>query len=209
MRIAPKTLKRAAAAICVAFTVLYCVISFTPIVTWTIIKMEPDWYDGPADVLVVLGGSMLVSDPGAPPIAGQSTYIRSIYAAWIFHQHPVPKVIVTGAFREAEAMRSILISQGVDQNRIEMEEDATTTYENALYVKKLLGDRVPSITLVTSDYHAARALRTFRKLGMHAHAVPVPDLLKSAGSFRGRWPAALEVSTELVKAGYYRLHYGI
>lgn len=75
------------------------------------------------------------------------------------------KVIVTGGkgigetITEAEAMKKYLVNKGIDENRIIMEDKATSTMENFKYSKKLLplSTKKYSIMIVTSDFHLFRS----------------------------------------------------
>jgi len=61
----------------------------------------------------------------------------------------------------------------------------------------------PRVVLLTSDYHMFRAIRAVRKAGLSATPRPVPDLLKTAASWRTRWDAFLGLLVESVKIIYY------
>ena len=99
-----------------------------------------------ADVLVVLGGGV---------------HERPVRAAELFRQRAAPRILVSGA-GDDWINRDLLLKQGVPRGVIQMEDDSTTTRENALYSIKLLrAQHVHSVILVTTWYHARRALKTF------------------------------------------------
>jgi len=57
---------------------------------------------------------------------------------------------------------SILLKDGVPRGNIERESDSLTTRENAIFsIKRLRAQHVRSVILVTTWYHARRALKTF------------------------------------------------
>ena len=65
-------------------------------------------------------------------------------------------------------MRDFLVSQGVPQDRVIVEDRSTSTRENARYTKELLSGMAAGPAwpvLLTSDYHMFRAERVFRKTG--------------------------------------------
>lgn len=77
---------------------------------------------------------------------------------------------------EAEEVMALL-GDGVDASRVEVENLARTTYENAQYARRFL-DPDPSQRwlLVTSAFHMPRAMGTFRKAGFDVTAWPVDDI---------------------------------
>jgi uncharacterized SAM-binding protein YcdF (DUF218 family) len=102
-----------------------------------------------ADALIVLGGE---------PLA------RPQEAARLYHQGMAPLVFVTG-LGDATTNRRILTGGGVPSTSIVTEAKASTTYENALFLKPLLkAAHVRSAMIVTSPFHTRRALATFRKV---------------------------------------------
>jgi tetratricopeptide (TPR) repeat protein len=87
----------------------------------------------------------------------------------IAKQYPNSKIIVTGGVpkqgvTEADAMSNWLISQGVEKERIILENKATDTVENALFSTAILEkEGVKDVTLVTSASHMRRALTVFKE----------------------------------------------
>lgn len=79
------------------------------------------------------------------------------------------KFLVTGgqgpgeSITEAEAMRRYLDEQGIEENRILIEDNATSTYENFKYSKIIIendsGKNIEdsNISVVTTDFHALRS----------------------------------------------------
>ena len=74
------------------------------------------------------------------------------------------------AISEAEALRRYLVSQGVPEEQILLEDRSTTTLENLKFSKKIMdeaaGGQPYLCALVTSDYHVLRALDYSRKAGI-------------------------------------------
>lgn len=99
-----------------------------------------------ADVLVVLGGGV---------------HERPVRAAELFKQGAAPRILITGAGDDL-INRDILLQLGVPRRALELESDSLTTRENALFTIRLLrAEHVRSAVLVTTWYHARRALKTF------------------------------------------------
>jgi tetratricopeptide (TPR) repeat protein len=84
-------------------------------------------------------------------------------------QYPNSKIIVTGGvpkqgITEAEAMSNWLIFQGIDKERIILENKSTDTVENALFTIAILEkEGIKDVTLVTSASHMRRALTVFKE----------------------------------------------
>jgi uncharacterized SAM-binding protein YcdF (DUF218 family) len=94
---------------------------------------------------------------------------------------PDAKVIFTGGTASLldsatgkGAVGRYLLDSGIAPDRIVLEDQSRTTYENALYLQALLhpapGQRY---LLVTSAFHMPRSVGTFRKLGFEVVPYPV------------------------------------
>ncbi|TYR80720.1 YdcF family protein [Priestia megaterium] len=87
----------------------------------------------------------------------------------IAKKYPDSKIIVTGGvpkqgITEADAMSDWLISQGIEEDRIILENKATDTVENALFSTAMLEkEGLQDVTLVTSASHMRRALTVFKE----------------------------------------------
>src|SRR5690606_13717602 len=92
-------------------------------------------------------------------------------------KHPNVNLVLSGGqgpdedITEAEAMRRFLVENGIDEDRLILETASTSTYENIQFSKKLLPASIHSVTIITSDYHLARAREIARKLDLESDAV--------------------------------------
>lgn len=126
-------------------------------------------------VLVLYGGAQMAAggwpDPKRsvlPPrvdaivVLGGGDLARARTAIRMAERYPSVPVIVTGDTGElADFIRDSLR----ERNRLALEHDATSTYENATLTDALLEQLgVESALLVTSWYHAPRALAVFEKV---------------------------------------------
>ena len=168
--------------LCVGVTALMLVVAFTPLVPFAASELAADWYAGDADVLIVLGGSMLVSGTGPDATLGYESYLRCVYAWWNIQRFQYSYVVVTGDNGLAETMAAFLREKGLNPNCILLENRAKSTFENALYVKKLLADRVPLPP---------------------QPAIPVPDISKQPDSPTARVAGFFTLTGELAKYVYY------
>lgn len=70
---------------------------------------------------------------------------------------------------EAEAMKTYLVSKGIDENKIIMEDRANNTMENLQYSKDLMKDKKLDTAIVVSNkYHLKRASVMAKKVGLNA-----------------------------------------
>lgn len=171
---------------------------------WARILAGP-WNDPKGDILIVLG-----ADVQSDGTLGPESYWRAVYAARTWREGGFQKTVVSGGasngYSIATPIRDFLICQGVPASAIAIENRATSTRENALYVRDLLSGTPGRKVLITSDYHMFRAARCFRKVGMDIAPRPFPDALKRINSWTARWDVFLTLSEETVKIVYYRLH---
>lgn len=89
---------------------------------------------------------------------------------------------------EAEAMHRYLTEHGINSDRLIMEEQSTSTYENILFSKQLLDDTVSSITIISNDFHLYRAQYIAKKLELQTDVVAAktPKIVESKSRFRER-----------------------
>jgi uncharacterized SAM-binding protein YcdF (DUF218 family) len=137
------------------------------------------------DAIVVLGGGAVGKGTLRPSdqLAGLSLE-RTICGADLFAQGVAPRLIVTGGDamvfghgpKEAAEMKRLALRLGVPEDAIVLEDRSRTTYENAVGVKRILGQA--SILLVTSASHVPRAVGLFRKQGLETTASPCGYLAK-------------------------------
>ncbi|NUU60413.1 YdcF family protein [Paenibacillus agri] len=87
----------------------------------------------------------------------------------VVNKYPNSKIIVTGGVpkqgvTESDAMSQWLIAQGVNPNRIILENKSTDTVENGLFSTAILErEGLKDVTIVTSASHIRRALAVFKE----------------------------------------------
>lgn len=171
--------------------------TWTPLVSWWAGKLCVAWNNPAGDVLIVLGGDTL-----GDRTIGMSSYLRSAYAAQIYHQAKFRQIVISGK-GVGPLMKDFLVSQRVPPGIVRLEDRSRTTRENALYTTELLKGTPGRKMLLTSDFHMFRAYRAFRKAGLEVASVPSPDVRKRAATWRGRWPGFLDLVQESMKILYY------
>lgn len=121
-----------------------------------------------APIVVVLGGGMYSDGRGGP-----ATILRARKAVKLAKTNPSWTFILSGDGRvdpsksnltEAEFMARIMESNGVDRSRLLLEDESRDTVGNAvLVVARYLRHLQPrTLYVVTSPFHATRALMLFR-----------------------------------------------
>ncbi len=126
-------------------------------------------------------------------------------AAVKYHEvNPSAFIIVSGGrgaqeiITEAEAMERYLIKKGVNPEVIVREEQATSTYENFLYSKKILDEKFTDkyqVAFISNSFHLYRAGRLANSAGLrvqkiHAHTsilTLLPDYLRECCAVGVMW----------------------
>lgn len=73
---------------------------------------------------------------------------------------------------EAEAMKQELIKQGIEEARIIIEDQSTSTKENIAFSKKLIPDSSSIGLIVSNDFHIYRAVEMAEREGLELIGVP-------------------------------------
>lgn len=123
-----------------------------------------------ADYLIVLGAKV----NGTKPSHILEKRIEKAYEYW--KEHPQCQLIVSGGkgldegISEAECMKNRLVSMGVPEKQIIMENRSTSTKENLVNsMEKIenegLAPEQTKVIIVTTDFHVFRAVSIAKKLG--------------------------------------------
>ncbi|HXX74802.1 MAG TPA: YdcF family protein [Nitrospiraceae bacterium] len=167
-----------------AFMLLVTVSS--PLIANQLIGSLETWYSPPVigssdryDAVVVLGGG--IDKKGTlRPTAELTSYSRNRTTCGVdlYMRGYAPRLVLTGGDgsvfgsgpKEAPEMKRWAHRLGVPDDAIVTEEEARTTYENAIGTRRLLGQA--SILLVSSASHLPRATALFSKQGFRVTPVP-------------------------------------
>lgn len=148
--------------------------------------------DGTSDYAILLGAR--VKENGEPSLALR---YRLEAAIEYLEKYPDVKIIVSGGqgpgepISEAEFMFSYLVNAGIAAERIIQEAKSTSTYENLLFSKDLLPDDISAITIISSDFHLARAQYLAKELQLETDVVPAKTPKSVEAKLRLRERAAL------------------
>ncbi len=167
-----------------------------PLYYWTAALSMP-WRTDNSGTLIVLGGDIV-----APDMIGMTSWWRSMYAVREWRTGRYSRIVVTGK-DIAPLMKDLMVGEGVPAQSVQVENSATSTRENALYVARLLGGNAQPKILLTSDIHMRRALGAFRKAGIEAKPLPIPDVRKRLSDWTQRWGIFCMLLQETVKLAYY------
>lgn len=176
----------------IIFALLFILIILVLIFYWLDYEMNAalkNEADGSNEYVVILGAKV---KPGGIP--SQSLKNRLDAAVDYLQKYPTVKAIVTGGQgadedrTEASVMADYLIEHGIAEDRVLLEDQSTTTYENLLFAKKLLPANTESITIISNDFHLKRATILARKLGLKADVVaaPTPKVVNTKSRIRER-----------------------
>jgi uncharacterized SAM-binding protein YcdF (DUF218 family) len=168
--------------------------------------------DGLRDMneIVVLSG-YAETDPALSPSSevNVASAFRLLETRRIFNFLPGANVLITGGGDVPTIMGNLLVSLGVPQSRITIEDQSSNTFENAVQVQKLLKDK--KFILVTSAGHMPRAMGVFKKLGMNPIPAPTNFMSIKKCQFSHLLPSPLHLSYsdlavhEYMGIAWYRL----
>ena len=128
------------------------------------------------DYAVVLGAKVRTTGPSA------SLWDRIYGARDYLEEHPEVIAIVSGGqgndepMTEAQAMYDELVKLGIDPDRLWIEDQATSTWENLNFALNLIeektGVRPEKIGIVSSEYHLFRASLFADACGVESVGIP-------------------------------------
>jgi uncharacterized SAM-binding protein YcdF (DUF218 family) len=139
---------------------------------------DPEKVSGKIDTILVLGGGTKNNRPGAV-LKG-----RLDQALAYAEKHPDVAFIVSGGLgfgkttSEGTIMKNYLMENGIQPERITIEEKATSTYENLLYTKEMIQPN-DQVLIVTSDFHLFRTKMIAERVGVEAEGLGSPLRISS------------------------------
>jgi len=158
--------------------ILYIVFGIGPISYWLIGSLESKYpalnsYDKieQVDTILVLSGHALPDSyfPISSRVSSSTVY-RLVETFRLWRKISNSKIIISGHDNVPVIMKDFLISLGLPEEKILIEDKANNTYENAVNLKKTIG-KTPFV-LVTSAGHMPRSMGVFKKIGMNP--IPAP-----------------------------------
>jgi uncharacterized SAM-binding protein YcdF (DUF218 family) len=166
--------RRRTVEIVATFLLVYVLLFETPAV-W-LLASALQVVDPPrrADAIVVFAGGV-----GESGQAGGGYQERLERAVDLYRAGYAPRIIISSgfvfAFKEAEVMRELALSQDVPPAALLLETQAANTRENVVFTHDILAaHHWRSILLVSSPYHMRRALLTWRKAAPEIAVMAAP-----------------------------------
>lgn len=154
---------------------------------WEPPAMDMTKIEIPYDIGILLGGYSSLNkrpDHDRHNFSERGNRFFQTYELYKFGK--IKKILLTGGNgailqdlpSEAELMRDLLIKIGVPEADIIVEANSRTTYENAVFTKKILAEKYPNVRclLITSAWHTPRSQGIFEKQGMDFEVFPVDYL---------------------------------
>ena len=168
----------------------------TPLVHWWAVATCGPIAQPKGDILIVLSAAR---DQGGG--MSFSSYWRARQAVDAWKAGGFSKVVVSG--KGVPAITNFLVAEGIPPSSIIVEDASTSTRENAINTAQLIQNLPGKRVLLTSDFHMFRALRTFRKAGVDAAPMPVPDAIRGSKGWAGRFSALQNLVLENLKIVVY------
>lgn len=148
-----------------------------------------------AEVVMVLGASVASSGKLSPVLKE-----RADTAAWLYEQHVVSKILVTGdnatlEYDEVYPVGKYLLALGIPQKDIFLDYAGFDTYSSMYRARDVFG--VTSLLVVSQQYHLPRAVFLARSLGLDAKGVDASEGEKYFLYALREIPASLKASFDL------------
>ena len=133
------------------------------------------------DGIIVLAGMVDMEYSRGELIELTEQADRIVEGIILARKHPEARLIITGGsgnlrqgekYREADYLKKLSISLGVDKDRLIVERDSRNTHEHAVAMSKMLYSKGQWV-LITSAFHMPRSLGCFKKEGLNVMPYPV------------------------------------
>lgn len=130
-----------------------------------------DFFNKPqkSDAIIVLGCKVNGENPT------RFLYERTMLASKLYKEGYAKYIILSGGkghgenISEAECMRRILINEGIEDDKLILEDKSTNTYENLVNSKRIIDDRnFEDVLIVSNKFHLRRAKMISGKLDLKA-----------------------------------------
>ena len=142
-------------------SLFFCAVTLACVLLAAVVSGYPVWFSKVWRSLLVIESPIPQAD--AILVLGGESQARPVAAAKLYREGVASKVFIIGR-GDHETNRRALLSGGVPEDRITTEKESKSTLENADFAKPLLeAAGVRRVLLVTSSFHARRALATFQQ----------------------------------------------
>ena len=135
---------------------------------------------GEPDFLLILGCRVKGDTPD------EMLRLRAKAAAKFLNEHKNVRAICCGGIvhddqtkSEAQAIKEILLQNGIESERIFLEDKSQTTFENFVNAKKIIDslktEKEPEIAFISSEFHLMRSLYIAKRTGVKVRSVAAPS----------------------------------
>lgn len=175
--------ERNTAKIIFAITAVFYILSTSVVAEWSMGYQESK-YEPPihpqGDIIIMLGGGATLDTPDVDGIGGlcSGPSSRLLAAVRLQKQLDVPILVSGGQVyadtgAEAEIAKRVLMSLGVPEASVFVEDRSLNTTQNALYSSRILREYgFTRPILVTSAFHMERAVGDFSRQGVEVTPFP-------------------------------------
>lgn len=145
------------------------------------VKVDPNAKKRTYEYGIVLGGIISGYVPSNEQIVFNRGVDRIMQGIELYKQGIIKKIVFTGGsgslvernMIEANYIKQFLLKMGIPENDIIIENKSRNTYENAVFVKNIIGvDSSRTDLLITSGYHMKRSIACFKKQGFIIQPYP-------------------------------------
>jgi len=143
-----------------------------------------------AEVIVLLGGGTVPSEPPRKLVEVNGSGDRLLYALWLFQQGKAETILLSGGLLDwdvqtstpAQDMAELLKLMGIPSESLWLQTESRNTYEDALFCARLLKTKgIQRILLVTSAWHMPRAVKLFQAQGLEVIPLSTDFTVTEAG----------------------------
>jgi len=117
--------------------------------------------------------------PSSSEVNAASAF-RLLETLRISHSLPEARILISGGDDVPGIMKKVLVSLGISESRITVENQSSNTFGSAVQVARMLKGK--TFILVTSAGHMPRAMGSFKKQGMNP--IPAPTHFMSVKKYR-------------------------
>jgi uncharacterized SAM-binding protein YcdF (DUF218 family) len=173
-----RRLRKLAMILLIIAGIIYIALASGPVSYWLIGRLEHRYpaltnIDTVKNVkkIVVLAGHA-DADPYFPisSAVNSSSAFRLMEAARLHNLISGSKILITGSGDVPEVMKKVLLSLGIPDQTISIDNQSRNTYESAVKIRQMVGTE--TIILVTSAGHMIRSVGVFKKVGINT--IPAP-----------------------------------
>lgn len=115
---------------------------------------------------------------GSKPSSALKARVKA--ASDYMSDHPEAVAVLSGGqgpdedLSEAQCMYNLMLENGIDSDRLYLEDKSTSTDENIAFSKKIIEENNLSqnVAVATTDYHQKRAIMICEKNGLEASSLP-------------------------------------